>query len=96
MTDAQRAELEALGPEMVQAKLSQAGSGRGAAVAGFKTGAGATGYLSRGDIEDWLADKYAQERKQTLRWAKIAGWAAIISVIVGTAAIAVTIWLARH
>jgi len=37
LTDKQRAELEALDPETVLAKLSQSGPGRGAAVAGFKT-----------------------------------------------------------
>ena len=38
-----------------------------------------------GDIEDWLAEKHAEEesRQDTiLRWARIAGWASIIGVIV--------------
>jgi hypothetical protein len=37
----------------------------------------------------------ATERKQNLRWAKIAGWSAIVGVGVGIAAIIVAIWLAK-
>jgi hypothetical protein len=36
LTDEQRAELEALGPETVRAKLIQAGPGRGASLAGLR------------------------------------------------------------
>jgi len=36
LTDEQRAELEALGPETVRSKLIQAGPGRGVSLAGFK------------------------------------------------------------
>jgi len=42
--------------------------------------------------EDALA---ATERKQTLQWAKIAGWWAIIGVGVSIAAIIVSIWLRK-
>jgi hypothetical protein len=83
LTDEQRAELEALGPETVRIKLLQAGAGRGAALSGFKFG-GAFG-ITRRDVEDWLAEKHAEEaveRKSTLQWAKIAGWAAIVSIAV--------------
>lgn len=44
------------------------------------------------------AEEHAQaatERKQTLRWAKIAGWWAIIGVGVSIAAIIVSIWLRK-
>ena len=54
---------------------------------------------------DWIAERRAKralehaqaatERKQTLRWAKIAGWAGSIGVLVGIAAIIVAIWLAK-
>ena len=77
LTDKQRAELEALGPESVRGKMIPCAVTRDARVAGFKTGIDAAGYLTRGDLEDWLAEKSAREateRKQTLRWAKIAGY----------------------
>jgi len=35
------------------------------------------GHLTRGDIEDWLAEKLPEEESRQdsiLRWAKIAGW----------------------
>jgi hypothetical protein len=54
---------------------------------------------------DWIGKRRAKravehaeaatERKQTLRWAKIAGWSAIVGVGVGIAAIIVAIWLAK-
>jgi hypothetical protein len=47
-------------------------------------------HINRGDLEDWLIEKHREETKLqvgTLRWAKIAGWAAIIGVIVGVIAI---------
>jgi hypothetical protein len=89
LTAEQRAELEALGPETVRAKLLQSGAGRGADVPGFKTG-----YLTRSDVDDWLAEKHAEEesrQKNTLRWAKIAAWAAIIGVVVGVVGIVVAV-----
>ena len=98
LNNEQRAKLEALGPETVRAKLIQAGPGRGASLAGFKTGFQGD-RLTRGDIEDWLAEQYvkeAKDRQSTLRWAKIAGWSAIIGVIVGAVSIVVTVWLAKH
>jgi hypothetical protein len=99
LTKEQRAELDALGPETVRGKMIPCAVTRDANVAGFKTGFGDAGYLTRGHLEDWLADKSARdatERRQTLRWAKIAGWAAIIGVGVGIAAIIVAIWLAKR
>jgi hypothetical protein len=60
------------------------------------------GACLRGDVEDWLAEKHFEEatlQNSILRWAKIAAWAGIVSVIatviVGAATIWVTIWLAR-
>jgi hypothetical protein len=97
LTDEQRAELEALGPETVRAKLIQAGAGRGASLAGFKTGFQGD-RLTRGDIEDWLAEKNVQEtaeRKRTLWWAMVAGWGVIATVIIGIVTIGVMFWLAK-
>jgi hypothetical protein len=60
------------------------------------------GLLTRSDVEDWLAEKHIEEaamQRSTLTWAKIAGIAAIVGVIVaavlGVIGIAVTIWLAK-
>ncbi len=96
LNDKQRAELEALRRENVRMKLLEVGVGRHAAVDGFQTGT-----LLRGDVEEWLAEQDAREatdRRSTLRWAKIAGWAGIVSVaatvIIGIASIFVTVWLA--
>jgi len=97
LSAAQRAELEALGPATVRAELGQPGPGRGAGLYGFKTGV-VGGQLTRGDVEDWMAEKHAEEaamQTNTLRWAKIAAWAAIVSVIATVASIGVTIWLAH-
>jgi hypothetical protein len=95
LTPEQRAELEAFGPENVRAKLSPARPGRAAAVSGFKTGQGSAGDLTRGDVEDWLAEKHLKDARvqhSILRWARIAGWAAIISALVGAATLWFTIW----
>jgi hypothetical protein len=97
LTADQRAELEALGSETVRMKLLQGGPGRGAAMAGFKSGVLGQ-YLTRGDVEDWLAEKYVEERakrKATTLWEKIGGWAGIVGVAVGIVSILVAIWLAK-
>ena len=92
LNDVQRRELESFGAATVRLKLIHAGPGRGASVAGFKCGD-----IARGDIDDWLVDKSAEEARvqnSTLLWAKIAALAAIVGVLVGVAAIIVTVWLA--
>lgn len=88
LTEKQRAELEALGPETVRIKLLQSGADPGASVHGFVTGPYRA--LTRSDVEAWLPEKSAQEateRRRTLRWAIIAGVAAIAGVLVSIAAI---------
>lgn len=97
LTPAQRAELEALGPDTVRVKLIAAGPSGAAEVFGFKTGVEG-GHLPRSDVEGWLAEKHAEEADQqssTLWWAKIAGIAAIVGIIVSVIGIAVSIWLAK-
>lgn len=92
----QRAELEALGPEVVRDKVAtQGGTSAGSMMAGFQT------RIFRGDIEDWLAGSYRQRAEDqhrvaisTLRWAKIAGWAGIVGSALGAIAIAVSVALA--
>ena len=93
LTPEQRDELEALGAATVRVKLVQAGAGRWTTLVGFKTGENGKG-LSRGDVEDWLIEKAKEERlveASTLRWAKIAGWSAIIGVVLGLVAVAGTV-----
>jgi len=92
----QRDELETLGAETVRAKLIHGGAGKNAVVPGFRTGP--HGDLLRTDVEDWLAEQHTKEARvqnSTLLWAKIAGWAGIISVIVTVAIGVATIWLAK-
>jgi hypothetical protein len=89
LTEPQRTELEALGPDTVRFKLLHSGASRGADVHGFRCGT-----IQRGDVEDWLSKQAQFEAGQqaaTLRWAMIAGWAGIIGVIIA----AVGIWLAK-
>jgi hypothetical protein len=93
LSNEQRAELEALGAATVRLKLTQYGAGRGASISGFKCGD-----ITRGNIEDWLVEKNAEEmtlQRGTLRWAKIAGWAGIISVICTVLMGALAIYLAK-
>jgi hypothetical protein len=94
LTPENRAELEALGAETVRAKLIQGGAGRGAALSGFKTGKYGDA-LSRGDVEDWLAEKHVEEARLqlgTYRWAKIAALVGIAGLIIAAISLAVTIW----
>jgi hypothetical protein len=89
----EHAELETLGASSVRFKLRQGGPGRGASISGFKCGD-----ITRGDIEDWLIEKNIEEtaiQQGTLRWAKIAGWAGIISVVVTVTMGALAIYLAK-
>jgi hypothetical protein len=93
LTAEQRAELEDSGPATIRLKLTQYGAGRGASISGFKCGD-----ITRGDIEDWLVEKNIDEtrlQQGTLRWAKIAGLAGIISIIVTVMMGALAIHFAR-
>lgn len=90
LSSEQRTELDAHGPETVRFKLSGQGIGRGALVRGFKCGD-----IERGDIEDWLIEKTAEEHRQrsgTLRWAQIAGVAGIVSTILTAVGIVIALW----
>jgi hypothetical protein len=91
LTTEQRAELEHHGAVSIRFKLTQYGSGPGASIGGFKCGD-----ITRVDIEEWLAEKSAEETAQQfaiLRWARIAGWAGIVSVILTAIGIVISIWL---
>jgi hypothetical protein len=93
LTPEQRAELEEHGPQSIRFKLMQHGAGRGASIPGFRCE-----NITRGDIEDWLIGKTRIEAAQqaaTLRWAMIAGWAGIASVILTAVGIAIGFWMAK-
>jgi hypothetical protein len=84
LTDEQRAELETLAPAMVRLKLLQGGAGRGASIPGFKCGD-----ITRGYIEDWLAEKDEARRLRDLqsfnysRWTFYVAVGALIAAVVG-------------
>jgi hypothetical protein len=93
LSNEQRAELEALAPATVRFMLIQGGPGRGASIGGFKCGD-----ITKGDIDDWLIEKNVEEaaiQRGTLRWAKIAGFASILSVVVTVIMGARAIYLAK-
>lgn len=82
LTDAQRIELERNGAANVRLKLSSYGGGRASALTGAYPGE----VMTRGDVEDWLAQQAIEEAemaRSTLRWAKIAGWSAIAGALLG-------------
>jgi hypothetical protein len=75
-----RRELDRLGTDNVTLKLQYAGPGRGSVVPGLLDG-----MISRGDVEDWLAERSREATKlqsDTLWWAKAAAWIAGISILV--------------
>jgi hypothetical protein len=92
LTSEDRAKLDECDPGTVRMRLIESGATKGGAV---RLGDGST--LPARDIEAWLADKSTENAKlqrDTLWWAKVAGGAAIVGIIVGAASIVVTIWLA--
>ncbi len=86
LTDEQRAEFEALGAEWVRSRLAFAGSGREAAVYGFKKGV-----PTRGDVTNWLMEKEAQAKVQKSDWQEIGRWA-IAAVVVSIIVIIAIVW----
>src|ERR1700692_1614307 len=87
LTDEQRTELETLAPAMVRLQLlkrGQGGAGRGASSPGFKCGD-----ITRGYIEDWLAEKDEARRLRDLqsfnysRWTFYVAVGALIAAVVG-------------
>jgi hypothetical protein len=84
-----RRELDRLTIENVRLKLAYSGAGRGAVMPGLGDGT-----ILRGDVEDWLAEKAKLEAKEgaaTLLWAKIAGWAGVVGVVLA----ALGLWLQK-
>jgi hypothetical protein len=88
-----RAELDSLGVWAVQKRVDQAGEEHGALVYRFTRGP-----IEYEFIELWLGEKeQAAVRQQaaTLRWARIAGWAGMLAVLlsVGMFAVLLTVLL---
>jgi hypothetical protein len=84
LTGAQRTELDKLATATVRVKLLQGGPGRGASISGFKCGD-----ITRGDIEDWLAEKDEERRLRDVksfnysRWTFYVAVGALVAAIIG-------------
>ena len=97
-----RAELDRLGIENVRLKLAYAGPGAGSVVPGCGPGFG----MTRGNVEEWLAEQLAlAEKRDRQRFETIRGWtiaaavAGIVAAVGGAiAAIAsvIAIWPIKH
>ena len=84
LTAGERAALEAVGAANVRDKLRYAGPGRGAA--GL-----VSGDLSRGDVEDWLADKDREEQSAVRRRANLGIAMSLASMALGLAGLIVAL-----
>jgi hypothetical protein len=85
-----RAELDRLGVENVRLQLMHAGPSRGSVVPGLGKRPDQQFGMTRGDVEDWLAEQTrvaARQQADILWWAKAAA-------IIGLAGIAVAIIVA--
>lgn len=90
LTDVQRKELERNGTANVRLKLASYGGGRAAMLNGAYPGED----MTRGDVEDWLAVRAAEESEMariTLRWAKIAGWSGIAGALLAFIGVLITL-----
>lgn len=86
LTTSEQTALEAAGAANVRDKLRYAGPGRGAAVPGL-----ASGDLSRGDVEDWLADKESKEKSEVRRRANLGIAISLASLALGLAGLIVAL-----
>jgi hypothetical protein len=83
LSENDRAKLDRLGIENVKLKLGYAGPGPQSAVPGLGPGLD----MTRGDIEEWLAEQSRKASKQQddiLWWAKAATWVAVGGIVVAT------------
>jgi hypothetical protein len=89
LSESDRAELERLGVDNVRQRLvpgSGGGSvvpssGGGSVVPGLGPGFG----MTRGDVEEWLAEKSQEAAKLQLKilwWARAAFWVGVTSILV--------------
>ncbi len=84
LSESDRAKLDRLGIENVKLKLTYAGPGPGSLVPGLGPGLD----MTRGDIEEWLAEQSRRAAKQQddiLWWAKAATWVAAVGILVAIA-----------
>jgi hypothetical protein len=83
LSRADRAELDRLGVENVRLKMAYAGPGPGSVVPGLASPSGQ--WMTRSDVEDWLAEQGRKaERQQAaiLWWAKAAAWVGAAGIVV--------------
>jgi hypothetical protein len=91
LTTDHRSELERRGAANVRFKLTSYGGGHQSTLDGFLR----SGNPLRGDVEDWLADQERVEKAQQaaiLKWARIAGVAAIAGIVVAAAGLGLTVF----
>ena len=80
LSESDRAELERLGVDNVRQKLVP-GAGGDSVVPGLGPGFG----MTRGDVEEWLAEKSQEAAKLQLKilwWARAAFWVGVTSILV--------------
>jgi len=85
LTTNERTVLESAGAATVRDKLRYAGPGRGASVPGFSHD------LTRGDVEDWLADRERDEKSEVRRRANLGVAIALVSLAIGLVGLAVAL-----
>lgn len=86
LTASEQAALEGAGTANVRDKLRYAGPGGGAVVPGL-----ASGDLSRGDVEDWLAGKERKEKSALRRRANLGIAISLASMALGLAGLLVAL-----
>jgi hypothetical protein len=81
LSPSDRTELERLGADNVRHRLSYSGPSKEAVIGAFGPGFG----MTRGDVEEWLAEKSQEAAKLQLNilwWAKAAAWISATSILV--------------
>jgi hypothetical protein len=84
LSPSELAELDRLGADNVRHRLSYAGPSKGAVISGF----GSAFAMTRGDVEEWLAEKNQEVTKLQLNilwWARAATWVGLTSILVTVA-----------
>ena len=81
LSEKDRAKLDQLGIENVKLKLAYAGPGPQSAVPGLGPGLD----MTRGHIEEWLAEqshKASKQQEDILWWARAATWVAVGGIMI--------------
>jgi hypothetical protein len=85
ISEENRAELDRLGTENVRLQLAHAGPSRGSVVPGLGKRPDQQFGMTRGDVEDWLAEQTreaARQQADILWWAKAAAFIGLLGIIV--------------